>query len=64
MADDFCSGKEDYEEPWIRQILDDVCYNIVKISVEQELGVKVISLYYNEINNIMKGEILWPIFTK
>jgi hypothetical protein len=39
MADKFCAEHEDYEEPWIRELLEDVSYNIMRISVEKELGV-------------------------
>lgn len=37
LADKFCADKEDYEEPWVRELLEDVSYNIMKISVENEL---------------------------
>jgi hypothetical protein len=37
MADKFCAEHEDYEEPWIRELLEDVSYNIMRISVEKEL---------------------------
>ena len=39
LADAFCEGKEDYEVPWLRELLEDVSYNIMKISVEKELKV-------------------------
>lgn len=39
LADKFCDGKEDYEIPWVRELLEDVSYNIMKISVEKELKV-------------------------
>lgn len=38
MADDFCSDKEDYEEPWIRSLLEDVQTNIMKIAIKEELA--------------------------
>lgn len=38
MADEFFKDKEDYENPEIRELLDDVCYNIMKIAVKKELG--------------------------
>ena len=37
LADKFCADYPDYEEPWIRDLLEDVSYNIMKISVEREL---------------------------
>ena len=37
MADKFCAEHEDYEEAWIRELLEDVSYNIMRISVETEL---------------------------
>jgi hypothetical protein len=37
MADKFCAEHKDYEEPWIRELLEDVSYNIMRISVEKEL---------------------------
>lgn len=37
MADEFCSKTEDKEEVWIHQLLDDVCYEIIKISIQEEL---------------------------
>ena len=37
MADKFCAEHADYEEPWIRELLEDVSYNIMRISVEREL---------------------------
>ena len=39
LADAFCEGKEDYEVPWLRELLEDVSYNIMKTSVEKELKV-------------------------
>lgn len=39
LSDKFCDGKEDYEVPWVRDLLEDVSYNIMKISVEKELKV-------------------------
>lgn len=38
LADEFCSTHSDYEEGWIRDLLEDVAYNIMRISVEKELG--------------------------
>jgi hypothetical protein len=37
MADKFCAEHEDCEELWIRELLEDVSYNIMRISVEKEL---------------------------
>lgn len=37
VADAFCEGKEDYEDPAMRELLDDVSYNIMRIAVEYEL---------------------------
>ena len=37
MADDFCQKHEDYEQGWVRDLLEDVSYNIMKIAVEKEL---------------------------
>ena len=37
LADEFCSTHSDYEEVWIRELLEDVSYNIMRISVEKEL---------------------------
>ena len=37
MADKFCAEHEDREEPWVRELLEDVSYNIMRISVEKEL---------------------------
>ena len=37
LADEFCSKHADYEEGWIRELLEDVSYNIMRISVEREL---------------------------
>ena len=37
LADKFCADKEDYEIPWVRELLEDVSYNIMRISVEKEL---------------------------
>ena len=39
LSDKFCDGKEDYEVPWVRDLLEDVSYNIMKFSVEKELKV-------------------------
>ncbi len=38
MADAFCNEHEDYEDPAMRELLEDVSYNIMKIAVEKELG--------------------------
>lgn len=37
LADDFCGRTKDQEEAWIRELLDDVCYEIIKISIQEEL---------------------------
>jgi predicted nucleotidyltransferase len=37
LADKFCADYPDYEEQWIRDLLEDVSYSIMKISVEREL---------------------------
>ncbi len=37
LADEFCSKYTDCEEVWIRELLEDVSYNIMRISVEKEL---------------------------
>ena len=39
LADEFCSVHSDQEETWVRELLEDVSYNIMRISVEKELGV-------------------------
>lgn len=39
MADKFCEEHKDYEEVWVRELLEDVSYNIMRISVEKELKV-------------------------
>lgn len=39
IADAFCAEHEDREEPWVRELLEDVSYNIMRISVERELKV-------------------------
>ena len=39
IADAFCAEREDREEPWVRELLEDVSYNIMKIAVEKELKV-------------------------
>ena len=39
LADEFCSLHDDQEENWIRELLEDVSYNIMRISVEKELKV-------------------------
>ena len=38
IADEFCAKCEDNENQEIRELLDDVAYNIMKISVERELS--------------------------
>lgn len=38
MADEFCAKHPDQEEAWVRELLEDVSYNIMRISVEKELG--------------------------
>lgn len=37
MADEFCAAHPDKEEGWVRDLLEDVSYNIMRISVEREL---------------------------
>ena len=37
MTNDFCEKTEEKEDPEMRELLEDVCYNIMKISVEKEL---------------------------
>ena len=39
MADEFCAKYEDNENPLMRELLEDVSYNIMKIAVERELKV-------------------------
>lgn len=39
LADNFCANREDVEDPAMRELLEDVSYNIMKIAVENELGV-------------------------
>lgn len=39
IADAFCAEHEDYEASWIRDLLEDVSYNIMKIAVKKELKV-------------------------
>ena len=39
MADKFCEEHKDFEEVWVRELLEDVSYNIMRISVEKELSV-------------------------
>ena len=39
MADAFCAEHEDCEAPWVRELLEDVSYNIMRIAVEKELKV-------------------------
>jgi hypothetical protein len=38
LADTYCAEREDYEDPAMRELLEDVSYNIMKIAVEKELG--------------------------
>ena len=37
MAEEFCSSHTDTEQEWCRKLLEDVSYNIMRISVEKEL---------------------------
>ena len=37
LADKFCASHSDQEEAWVRELLEDVSYNIMRISVEKEL---------------------------
>lgn len=37
LADEFCASHSDQEEAWVRELLEDVSYNIMRISVEKEL---------------------------
>jgi hypothetical protein len=37
IADDFCEKSHDEEDPTMRELLEDVSYNIMKIAVEEEL---------------------------
>ena len=37
VANKFCEEHEDYEEVWVRELLEDVSYNIMRISIEKEL---------------------------
>ena len=39
IADAFCAECEDREEPWVRELLEDVSYNVMRIAVEKELKV-------------------------
>ena len=39
VSDAACDLLEDKENPEMRDLLEDVCYNIMKISVEKELRV-------------------------
>ena len=39
IADEFCAAHPDQEEAWVREFLEDVSYNIMRISVEKELKV-------------------------
>ena len=38
IADDFCEKTHDEEDPAMRELLEDVSYNIMKIAVEKELN--------------------------
>ena len=40
IADAFCEGKADEEDASMRDLLEDVSYNIMKIAVERELKKK------------------------
>ena len=40
LADDYCSNTVDAEDPNMRELLEDVSYNIMKIAVEKELWAK------------------------
>lgn len=48
MADAFCEKVEEKENVEMRELLEDVTYNIMKIAVQQELG-KIISSYNDDI---------------
>lgn len=37
LADDYCATHKEYEDPAMRDLLEDVSYNIMKIAVEREL---------------------------
>ena len=37
IADVFCSSRKDEEDEWVRQLLEDVSYEIMKIAVQEEL---------------------------
>lgn len=37
LADEYCATHEEYEDPAMRDLLEDVSYNIMKIAVEREL---------------------------
>lgn len=37
IADEFCAQTSDVEDPAMRELLEDVCYEIMKISVKEEL---------------------------
>jgi hypothetical protein len=39
MADEFCAYYEDAEDEAMRELLEDVSYQIMKIAVEKELEV-------------------------
>ena len=38
IANEFCAWEEEREDPEMRELLEDVSYNIMKIAVEKELG--------------------------
>ena len=38
IADEFCEGKEDYEKPEMRELLESVQTNIMKIAIKEELA--------------------------
>ena len=39
LADEFCSKCTDQEEVWVRELLEDVSYNIMRIYIEKDLSV-------------------------
>lgn len=46
IADAYCEEHEDYEDPAMRELLEDVSYNIMKIAVEKELGASEPEITY------------------
>ena len=38
IADEFCNTHSDEENVEMRELLDDVCYNIIKISIQEEMN--------------------------